>query len=130
MLESAHARIIGRCEYSGASGNYLRRLPHDLELLAILTEVGLTLETLPDRGLSPRLDDRALWNYCQQHQFVLFTDNRNHEGENSLEATIQDSWHQGQLPVLTLANKGRFENSELYAARVAQDIADLLFSPI
>jgi hypothetical protein len=28
--------------------------------------------------------------------------------------------------VLTLANKGRFENSEAYATSVAQDVAELL----
>jgi hypothetical protein len=57
---------------------------------------------------------------------VLFTDNRNHEDENSLNATPQDSWRDGHLPVLTLANKRKFENSEAYAARVAQDVAELL----
>jgi hypothetical protein len=92
----------------------------------MLTEFGLTLATFPELGLDRSLDDRSLWNYCQANGWVLFTDNRNHEDENSLEATIQDSWHEGHLPVLTLANKGRFENSEGYATRVAEEVADLL----
>src|SRR5581483_11368137 len=82
----------------------------------------------PDCGLDPHMKDRALWHYCQANGFVLFTDNRNHEDEDSLDATIEDSWHEGHLPVLTLANKGRFEHSEAYATRVATDVANLLYS--
>jgi hypothetical protein len=67
-----------------------------------------------------------LWNYCQANGWVLFTDNRNRDDENSLEATLQDSWRQGQLPILTLANKGRFENSAAYATKVAEEVADVL----
>jgi hypothetical protein len=76
------------------------------------------------------MKDRALWNYCQANGLVLLTENRNHEDEDSLNATLQDSWHEGHLPVLTLANKGKFENSEIYATRVANDIATLLFSSL
>jgi len=67
-----------------------------------------------------------LWGYCQANAWVLFTDNRNYANENSLEATIQDSWRDGCLPVITLANKGKFENSEAYATQVAEDVADIL----
>jgi len=94
----------------------------------VITELGLTLATFPDLGLDRDLDDRAVWNYCQKNGWVLFTDNRNREDENSLEATLQDSWHVGLLPILTLANKEKFENSALYATRVAEDVAELLFS--
>jgi hypothetical protein len=41
---------------------------------------------------------------------------------------FKNSWHHGLLPVLTLANKGEFENSAALATRVAKDVADLLFS--
>lgn len=107
---------------------YLVRLINEIGVLDLLTDIGITFETFPDRGLQPHMKDRELWNYCQANQLVLFTDNRNHEDENSLNATIQDSWQEGQLPVLTLANKGRFENSAEYATRVANDVANLLFS--
>jgi hypothetical protein len=105
---------------------YLRRLMEVQGLLEILTEMGIALVTFPDLGLDRGTDDRTLWHFCQANAWVLFTDNRNHEGENSLDATIQDSWREGHLPVLTLANKGKFENSAAYATRVAQDVAELL----
>jgi hypothetical protein len=107
---------------------YLVRLIDGIELLVILRDVGITFQTFPDCGLDPRIKDRKLWNHCQENGLVLFTDNRNHEDEDSLDATLQDSWHEGHLPVLTLANKGKFEHSELYATRVANDVANLLFS--
>jgi hypothetical protein len=105
---------------------YLRRLMERQGLLEILTELGISLATFTDLGLDRGMDDRTLWHFCQENGWVLFTDNRNYDGENSLEATIQESWREGHLPVLTLANKGKFENSEAYAARVAQDVAELL----
>jgi hypothetical protein len=107
---------------------YLERLIKGLDLLDILRSVNITFQTFADCGLNPRMKDRELWNYCQAHELVLFTDNRNHEDEDSLNATIQDSWQEGHLPVLTLANKGKFEHSESYASRVASDVATLLYS--
>lgn len=109
---------------------YLVRLIKEIGVLDLLTDIGITFETFPDRGLDPHMKDRALWNYCQANQLVLFTDNRSHEDEDSLHATIMDSWQEGHLPVLTLANKGRFEHSESYATRVANDVANLLFSTL
>jgi hypothetical protein len=105
---------------------YLSRLMEALGLLEILKELDISLATFPDLGLDRSTDDRTLWHFCQENDWVLFTDNRNHEDGNSLNATIQDSWREGHLPVLTLANKGKFENSEQYATRVAQDVAELL----
>ena len=109
---------------------YLVRLIDWIGVLDLLTDVGITFETFPDRRLDPHMKDRALWNYCQANELVLFTDNRNHEDEDSLNATIEDSWQEGHLPVLTLANKGRFERSESYAAKVANDVANVLFNTL
>jgi hypothetical protein len=109
---------------------YLMRLIKEVGVLDLLTDIGITFETFPDRGRHPQMKDRALWNYCQANQLVLFTDNRNYEDEDALNATILDSWQEGHLPVLTLANKGRFERSGSYATRVANDVANLLFSTL
>jgi hypothetical protein len=105
---------------------YLARLMKGQGLLEVLSELGVSLATFPDVGLDRGVDDRTLWHFCQSNEWMLFTDNRNHENENSLNAAIQDSWRDGHLPVLTLANKGKFENSEAYATKVARDVAELL----
>jgi len=106
---------------------YLRRLLDLLGLWAVLAELRLELVTFADLGFPRDLDDRSLWSRCQRDGWVLFTENRNHDGADSLEATLTDSWRNGQLPVLTLANKGRFEHSRAYAQQVAEDVAELLF---
>jgi hypothetical protein len=106
---------------------YLRRLLEALGLWAVLAELKLAVTTFAELNLPRDLDDRALWNRCQQDGWVLFTENRNEDGPDSLQATLTDSWRPGHLPVLTLANKGRFEHSRGYAERVATDVADLLF---
>ena len=95
-------------------------------MLDLVEGVGLTLATFPDLSLDRESDDRAVWTFCQANGWVLFTDNRNNEGADSLHAAIQESWREGYLPVITLANKGRFENSEAYALIVAEEVADVL----
>jgi hypothetical protein len=105
---------------------YLRRLLEAEGLLEILTEMGISLATFPDIKLDRGMDDRTLWHFCQDHGWMLFTDNRNHEAPDSLNATILDSWRDGMFPVLTLANKGQFENNAAYATLIAYDVAELL----
>lgn len=106
---------------------YLRRLLETLDLWGVLAELHLDFATFTDLQLPRDLDDRSLWNRCQQEGWVLFTENRNNEDDNSLQATLTDSWRIGCLPILTLANKGTFEHSASYAKRVAIDVAELLF---
>jgi hypothetical protein len=106
---------------------YLRRLLESRDLWMILVEFNVRLATFRDLQFPRDLDDRALWNRCQQDGWVLFTENRNDDGPDSLHATLSDSWRGGQLPVLTLSSKGTFERDPEYAARVADTVADLLF---
>lgn len=106
---------------------YLRRLLEALDLWPVLAELRLEFATFSHLQLPHNLDDRSLWNHCQQNEWVLFTENRNDDGDNSLQATLTDSWRMGCLPVLTLANKERFDTSAGYAQRVAIDVAELLF---
>src|SRR5947209_98409 len=106
---------------------YLRRILELVGLLQVLTALGLDLVTFADIGLPRDLDDRSLWHLCQENGWVLFTENRNHDGPDSLQATLTDAWHSGNLPVLTLVNKTRFEHSREHAERVARDVAELLF---
>lgn len=58
--------------------------------------------------------------------WLLFTDNRNASGHDSLEATLQDSWMQGNLPVITASSKSRFEHDADYRTKVAAAIAEIM----
>ena len=93
----------------------------------MLAQLELRIVIFRDLGLSADLDDRALWNFCQTDGWVLLTDNRNHDGPDSLDATLSDTWKTGLLPVLTLSSKGRFEHDRDYAQRVASGVAEILF---
>ena len=105
---------------------HLRHLLMALDLWIILVESGLEFSTFSDLAIPRDLNDRELWLRCQQDGWVLFTENRNDDGPDSLESALSDSWWEGDLPVLTLSNKSRFEHSREYAERVAGDVAELL----
>jgi hypothetical protein len=107
--------------------HFLRHVLESHGLWIILVEINLQFATFRDLQLPGDIDDRALWNRCQQDGWVLFTENRNDDGPDSLEATLRDSWLPGDLPVLTLANKSKFERDPRYVDRVADAVADLLF---
>jgi hypothetical protein len=107
---------------------YLQQLIEGRGLLEVLQALGLVLATFRDLGLEASLDDRSLWQYCQANSWVLFTDNRNRADENSLQATLEDSWREGHLPILTLANKGKLENSAAHATKVAEGVVEVVFS--
>jgi hypothetical protein len=106
---------------------YLRQRLENLEVWSVMAELKLEFVTFRDLTLDRRLDDRSLWNYCQQEHWILFTENRKAGTPDSLQATITDSWKTGSLPVLTLASKRKFEHNPSYAHQVATDIAELLF---
>lgn len=77
---------------------YRRHLLIALDLWPVLAELNLRFATFADLQLSPEMLDRPLWNYCQTEGWVLFTENRNQDNADSLEATLTDSWHMGHLP--------------------------------
>jgi hypothetical protein len=73
------------------------------------------------------LDDASLWRLCQRDEWVLFTDNRNLESNDSLESVIRSEWITGCLPVVNIANKSKFSHDREYRTSVAAQIADLMF---
>ncbi len=66
----------------------------------------------------------VLWRACQQHQLVLLTGNRNKDGPDSLEATIQAENTPQSLPVFTLADP---LSSGAYAEPVAIRLLEHLY---
>ena len=106
---------------------YLRRRLQALGVWSLLAELHLSVATFSQVGLPQDLDDRSIWLFCQRERWVLFTDNRNGETADSLEATIRDLWRSGHLPVVTLGSKPKLERDPVYGDRVVLDLADLLF---
>jgi len=57
---------------------------------------------------------------------ILITANRNMKGENSLEQTIREDNTPISLPILTIANPDRFDESS-YRQRCATRLIEILF---
>ncbi len=110
-----------------AQARYLSGLFVSFGLAGVLSEEGLVVRTLTDLGIARDASDRFLWDFCQENGWVFFTDNRNEDGADSLQATLNESWQPGCLPVLTLGSKARFENDATYRRQVAEDVAEVLF---
>jgi len=80
-----------------------------------------------DLGLPPDASDRAVWEVCQRAQVILLTANRNDDGPESLEATIQQHNTTDSLPVFTFANDQRVLRDRPYAEAVADRLIEVLF---
>ena len=96
------------------------------DLLAHWESGGFVVRTLADLGLAGNTPDRTIWNRCQAEGLVLFTENRNDDGPDSLERTIADSLTPDSLPVLTVSNKQRFRNDRRYALVVAERFVETI----
>src|SRR5437867_2789202 len=66
--------------------------------------LNLPIHAFKDLGLPTEASDATVWRFCQEHQLVLLTANRNKTGPDSLEAVIEAENGPDKLPVLTLAN--------------------------
>lgn len=89
-------------------------------------QLACDVESFQRLGIAPVTPDAELWRFCQQEGIVLVTGNRNAEGEDSLEATIQSNRTDDGLPVLTIANPPRVFRDPTYAERIAETILEYL----
>jgi predicted nuclease of predicted toxin-antitoxin system len=79
-----------------------------------------------DVGLDRQATDADIWNFCQERECVLITNNRNDDGPESLETAIRQQNTPNSLPVFTLANAERIRHSRAYADRVIESLLDAL----
>lgn len=104
------------------------RVLHDEQRREFWHYLNLAVLNFEDLGLVSDASDRHLWERCQKHGVILITANRNAEGPDSLEATIQSENTPDSLPVLTLASVERIRRDRQYAGGVADRLLDYLFS--
>ena len=91
--------------------------------------LGLAQVSFADLGLPPDASDREVWEACQHAHVVLLTANRNDEGPESLQSTIQHHNTPQSLPVFTFANDQRVlrdrQDTETVADRLLEALFDL-----
>ncbi len=84
--------------------------------------------TLREVGLAFDSNDRVVWRFAQEKGMILLTDNRNMEGEDSLEQAIREENTITSLPVLTIGNVDRIverEYRERCSTRLAEIVSEL-----
>ena len=107
---------------------YVRILWGTLASEGWLDLVSLQPATLSSVGLSVRSPDRVVWRFVQQHGMLLLTNNRNMEGNDSLDQTIREEWTPSSLPVLTFGNLDRLVESA-YRAQCAERLVEIVMYP-
>lgn len=70
-------------------------------------------------------NDRVVWRFAQQHRMPLLTDNRNMKGDDSLEQTIREELTADSLPVITIGNLDRIDESH-YRQRCANRLVEII----
>jgi hypothetical protein len=93
----------------------------------IWASLSFTVESFETVGLERNVLDSVLWQKCQERQVILITGNRNKQGPDSLEATIQSRNTLQSLPVFTLADRDRILTEKAYAQRAADRLMEYLF---
>jgi hypothetical protein len=91
-------------------------------------ELGLSVASLDALALARESSDAVIWRKCQREKLILITANRNKDGPDSLEATIQNENQPDSLPVITLANPQRIMRDRLYAETVAARLLEKLIA--
>ncbi|MBM4254556.1 MAG: ACP S-malonyltransferase [Deltaproteobacteria bacterium] len=72
--------------------------------------------------------DRVIWRFAQANQMYLLTDNRNMEGDDSLEQTIREENLATSLPVLTISRSDQMMNQS-YREACATRLLEVLLYP-
>lgn len=104
----------------------LLRLLTSAEWHTLWTELAVRVESFASLCIPTNIPDVTLWPLCQTQQIILITGNRNEEGPDSLEATLQASNTPTSLPVLTLSEPQRMLSSRAYARRVVERLVEYL----
>jgi hypothetical protein len=86
----------------------------------------LQFNTFAEVGLPADSSDREVWRFVQERRMLLLTDNRNMEGEDSLEQTLREEVTSDSLPVLTIGRRERLADQE-YRAQCADRLVEVSF---
>ena len=81
--------------------------------------------TFKDVGLPMESNDRVVWDFAQANQMILITANRNMKGDDSLEQTMREQNISTSLPIVTIGNPDRMDES-IYRQRCASRLIDIL----
>ena len=90
-----------------------------------LEMIDLRLATFAELDLPFNSSDRKVWRFAQENGMVLLTNNRNMEGEDSLEQTLREENTPTSFPVITIANVSRLSERH-YRERCAFQLLEIV----
>jgi hypothetical protein len=107
-------------------GDYLSMFVFSPAWSEISSVLGVKIVTFAEAGLATGMPDEQLWEFCQQQQFYLITDNRNHDKPDSLEEMIRTRSSPTSLPVFTISDIGRFRAEREYMEELVSKLLEYL----
>jgi hypothetical protein len=105
---------------------YILQLLEALNVADLWEALDLPVLTVAGLGYADDVPDRVIWDRCQADGLLLVTENRNDDGPDSLQRVMGESNSADSLPVLTIANKRRFERDRPYAQVVAKEFLNVV----
>jgi len=112
--------------HAGKHVAYVVRLMQADPWSSLWQDLGLVLRRFDEVGLAPNSNDLEIWHRCQQEQLILITNNRNDDGDDSLEATIRTHNTSLSLPVFTIGDFDKLASNRAYADSVVAQLYDYL----
>jgi hypothetical protein len=88
--------------------------------------LGVRLVKFAEVGLIREASDEQVWEFCQQQQFYLLTDNRNQNRDDSLETMIWTRTLPTSLPVFTISDVRRFRSERDYVEALVAKLLEYL----
>jgi hypothetical protein len=105
---------------------YLARFVFSSAWSDISSLLGVRIAKFEEVGLAKGTPDEQIWEFCQQQQFYLLTDNRNEDKPDSLEAMIRTRTLPTSLPVFTISDIQRLRSERDYVEALVTKLLEYL----
>jgi hypothetical protein len=106
--------------------DYLSRHLFSPEWNEISSSLEVNIATFDQVGLAKGTPDEQIWQFCQDHQFYLLTDNRNDDRPGSLESAIRTRNLPTSLPVFTISEIPRLRIEREYVGALVAKLLEYL----
>jgi hypothetical protein len=92
----------------------------------ISSSLGVSIATFEQVGLAKGTPDEQIWQFCQNRQFYLLTDNRNDDKPGSLESIIRTLNLPTSVPVFTISDIPRLRTDRDYVEALVARLLEYL----
>ena len=92
----------------------------------ISSSLGVSIAIFEQVGLAKGTPDERIWQFCQDQQLYLLTDNRNDDEPDSLESMIRTRNLPTSLPVFTISDNHRLRTEREYVEALITKLLEYL----